>query len=260
MPIPKFKFTFLGTGTSQGVPVIGCGCPVCTSNDPRDNRLRTSAMVSFGNKNIVIDTGPDFRQQMLRENIDDVVAVLFTHEHNDHTAGLDDVRPINFKHERHIPLYATPSVQKSLMERFAYAFGTNPYPGAPRLVFKTISKEEKFTIEGLEIQPIEVHHGPNLRILGFRFGDLTYITDCKSIDEVELEKIKGTKYLIVNALHHDVHYSHLNLTEALALIEELQPKQAFITHLSHNMGKYEEINALLPQNVCFAYDGLRLDF
>lgn len=260
MPIPKFKFTFLGTGTSQGVPVIGCNCPVCTSSNPRDNRLRTSALLSFEGKNIVIDTGPDFRQQMLRANVDDVAAILFTHDHNDHTAGLDDVRPLNFKHERFMLLYATPSVKKSLKKRFAYAFGSNVYPGAPRLAFKTISKNKNFKIEGLLIQPIEVMHGPNLPILGFRFGDLTYITDCKSIEKEEFEKIKGTKYLILNALHHEGHYSHLNLTEALEIIEEIKPEQAFLTHISHKMGKQEDIDADLPKNVTLAYDGLRLNF
>jgi phosphoribosyl 1,2-cyclic phosphate phosphodiesterase len=252
----SLKFTFLGTGTSQGVPVIGCDCVVCTSTDLRDNRLRSSAMVSFDGKNIVIDTGPDFRQQMLRENVEDVAAILFTHDHNDHTAGLDDVRPINFKYQRQMPLYAAPSVKKSLRKRFAYAFGKNPYPGAPRLVFKTLSKEKKIKIEGLTIQPIEVQHGPDLPILGFRFGDLTYITDCKSIEETELEKIKGTKYLVLNALHHNAHPSHLNLKEALELIEKIKPEQAFLTHISHNMGTYEDVNKSLPENIRLAYDGL----
>ncbi|MBL7814054.1 MAG: MBL fold metallo-hydrolase [Saprospiraceae bacterium] len=252
------KFTFLGTGTSQGVPIIGCDCTVCTSTDSRDQRLRTSGMVSFGNKNIVIDTGPDFRQQMLRAQIDDVVAILFTHDHNDHTAGLDDIRPINFKHQRSMPLYSTPSVQKSLMRRFAYALGENPYPGAPRLTFETISEQKNFEVEGLEIQPIKVWHGEHLPILGFRFKGLTYITDCKTIDSDELGKIKGTHTLVLNALHHHPHYSHLNLTEALELIEIIAPKQAFLTHISHNMGRYEDVQKILPQNVSLAYDNLCL--
>ena len=255
MPNPKLKFTFLGTGTSQGVPVIGCHCPVCTSNDPRDHRLRTSGMVSFNRKNIVIDTGPDFRQQMLRAQVDDVAAILFTHDHNDHTAGLDDVRPLNFKHQKHMPLFATPSVKHTLSQRFAYAFGENPYPGAPRLAFKTISKKEKFTIEGLEIKPIEVWHGENLPILGFRFQDLTYITDCKSIESEELRKIKDTKTLILNALHHTEHPSHLNLKEALKLIEQIEPEQAFLIHISHTMGKYVDVQKQLPRHVNLAFDG-----
>ena len=256
MSTSNLQFTFLGTGTSQGVPVIGCHCPVCTSNDPRDNRLRTSFMVSFKGKNIVIDTGPDFRQQMLRSQVDDVAAILFTHDHNDHTAGLDDVRPLNFKHKKQMPIYATPSVQKSLMARFGYAFGENAYPGAPRLAFETISKEHNFEIEGLEIQPIEVWHGETLPILGFRFEDLTYITDCKSIDLEEFKKIKGTKTLILNALHHSPHHSHLNLKEALALIERIKPQQTYLTHISHSMGKYEDVQKMLPKNVALAYDKL----
>ncbi len=256
MPSSNLKFTFLGTGTSQGVPVIGCKCPVCTSKDPRDNRLRTSGMVSFKGKNIVIDTGPDFRQQMLRASVDDVAAVLFTHDHYDHIAGVDDVRPINFRHNKEIPLYAPPSVEKSLRHRLGYVFGKNPYPGAPRLKIYPISKEEKFIVEGLEIQPIEVWHGENLPILGFRFQDLTYITDCKSIESAELEKIKGTQTLIINALHHTVHHSHLNLEQALELIAELKPEQAFLTHISHSMGKYEDVEKMLPKNVRLAYDGL----
>lgn len=256
MSSSKLRFTFLGTGTSQGVPVIGCTCAVCTSDDPRDNRLRTSGMVTFQGKNIVIDTGPDFRQQMLRTSVDDVVAILFTHDHNDHTAGLDDVRPLNFRHKKQMPVYATPSVQHALTARFGYAFGENPYIGAPRLVFETISKAQNFRIEGLEIQPIEVWHGDTLPILGFRFDDLTYITDCKSIESEQLEKIIGTKTLILNALHHKEHHSHLNLTEALAMIEMIQPEQTFLTHISHSMGKYEDVQKSLPKNVALAYDGL----
>ena len=258
MPFSTLKLTFLGTGTSSGVPMIGCDCTVCRSEDPRDKRLRCAVLISFNGKNIVIDTGPDFRQQMLRAKVNDIAAVLFTHDHNDHTAGLDDVRPLNFKHQRSMPLYATPSVQKTLTERYAYAFGENTYPGAPRLVFETITKDEKFTIEGLEVQPIEVHHGKNLPILGFRFGDLTYITDCKSIEKIELEKVKGTKTLILNALHHNEHHSHMNLAQALKLVEMLQPERAYLTHISHNMGKYEAVNATLPPNVALAFDGLVL--
>ncbi len=252
----KLQFTFLGTGTSQGVPVIGCHCPVCTSDDPRDNRLRTSGMVSFQGKNIVIDSGPDFRQQMLREHIDDVAAILFTHDHNDHTVGLDDVRPLNFKHKKHMALYATPSVQRSLINRFGYAFGENAYPGAPCLVFETISKDDNFMIEGLEIQPIEVWHGDTLPILGFRFNDLTYITDCKSMQYEEVKKIKGTKTLILNALHHYEHKTHLSLKEALTLIERIKPEQTYLIHISHSMGKYEDVQKTLPKNVALAYDGL----
>ena len=253
-------FTFLGTGTSQGIPVIGCSCNVCTSSDPRDKRLRTSAMVSSGKKNIVIDTGPDFRQQMLRAGIDDVEAILFTHGHNDHTAGLDDVRPINFRHKKHMPLYATPSVQQELKARFSYAFVDEPYPGAPQLDFVSISKNEMIEIGDFKIQPIEVSHGMGNTVLGFRFQDLVYITDCKAIDSVEMEKVKGAKVLILNALHHSPHYSHLNLDEALAIIESIQPEKAYLTHLSHNMGRMKDVIKTLPKGVSLAFDRLKVEF
>lgn len=253
-------FTFLGTGTSQGVPIIGCQCEVCTSLNPHDKRLRTAGMVSWEDKNIVIDAGPDFRQQLLRENIDNIEAILFTHEHNDHTAGLDDVRPINFKHNKHMPLYATPSVQRDLKTRFAYAFDENPYPGAPQLALKTISKDTLIEISGVKIQPIEVSHGLGNTVLGFRFNDLVYITDCKSIDNVEFKKLKNTKILILNALHRKPHYSHMNLEEALDLIKKVQPEKAFLTHISHNMGKESDVNRELPNGVQLAYDGLRVVF
>lgn len=256
----KRQFTFLGTGTSQGVPVIGCNCAVCTSHDARDQRLRTAAMVSVDGTNIVIDTGPDFRQQMLRAGVENIESVLFTHEHNDHIAGLDDVRPINFKHNKHIPLYATPSVRKALEQRFEYAISENPYPGAPRLEFYDITKDEPFEIDGQLVLPIEVGHGNGLTALGFRFDDTTYITDCKSINNDEFDKIKGTQFFIINALHHTPHHSHLNLQEALELIEKVQPERAFITHISHNMGKYSDVNKTLPNNVELAYDMLTFEF
>jgi phosphoribosyl 1,2-cyclic phosphate phosphodiesterase len=257
------RFTFLGTGTSQGVPVIGCQCAVCTSDDPRDNRLRTSALLTIDNQgdttNIVIDAGPDFRQQMLRERIENIEAILFTHEHSDHIAGLDDVRPFNFRQNRPMPLYADPSVQKALKTRFDYAFAENPYPGAPRLELITISKNELITIKGIEIQPIEVMHG-SLPILGFRCDTLTYITDCKTIETNELEKIKGTKILILDALHHNEHHSHLNLKEALELVAILKPERAYFIHCSHNIGKAADINPTLPEGVELAYDGLSFLF
>lgn len=252
--------TFLGTGTSQGVPVIGCRCEVCLSEDPRDKRLRTSVMLSFEGMNILVDAGPDLRQQLLREDFEDIEAILFTHQHNDHTAGLDDVRPINFRQGRHMPLYATPSVQRDLKARFDYAFSDNPYPGAPRLEFVTMSKDNHFNINGVDIQPIEISHGLGNWVMGFRFGDLVYITDCKTIDIQEYEKIKGAKILIINALHHKQHYSHLNLMEALAIIKDIEPEQAYLTHLSHHMGKTADVMAMLPQGVSLAYDGLKIGF
>lgn len=252
------KITLLGTGTSQGVPVIGCECEVCVSTDRRDKRLRTAALVEADDHVLAIDAGPDFRQQMLRENVQKLDAVLLTHEHTDHMIGLDDVRPFNFRYRRSMPIYATRPVQKELRDRFAYAFAERPYPGAPSYELRTISKEEPFSVNGMEIQPVEVIHG-RLPVLGFRFGAFTYITDAKTIAPEELEKIRGTEVLVLNALHHQEHYSHLNLEQALALIRELRPRQAWLTHISHHMGLHEKINQQLPENVALAYDGLCLE-
>jgi phosphoribosyl 1,2-cyclic phosphate phosphodiesterase len=264
MSIQERYFTFLGTGTSQGVPVIGCRCEVCTSTDSRDQRLRTAGMITVktDNKttNIVIDAGPDFRQQLLREQVEDIAAIVFTHEHNDHVAGLDDVRPLNFRQQKPMPLFATLSVQKELERRFAYAFDENPYPGAPQLNFVNIQKDRNFQIAGVELIPIEVHHGRDVKVLGFRIGDLTYITDCKAIEPEELSKVMGTKILILNALHHRPHHSHLNLEEALALTDTIQPEKAYFTHISHHLGKAATINPTLPTSISLAYDGLRLPF
>lgn len=256
-------FTFLGTGTSQGVPVIGCGCEVCTSDDPRDKRLRCSALISIAYQdivtNIVIDTGPDFRQQMLRAHVSDIDAVLYTHEHSDHTAGLDDVRPFNFRQRRPMPLYATPSVQTALRTRFDYAFAENPYPGAPQLDLITINKTDLIRINNVNIQPIEVLHGA-LPILAFRIADLTYITDCKSIEPDAFKKIEGTKILILDALHHSEHHAHLNLAQALAIVAQLKPERAYFIHCSHHMGKINDVNKTLPDGVELAYDGLSFEF
>jgi phosphoribosyl 1,2-cyclic phosphate phosphodiesterase len=257
------RFTFLGTGTSSGVPVIGCLCAVCTSDDSRDRRLRTSALLNIDNQgfttNIVIDAGPDFRQQMLREKIIDLDAILFTHEHSDHTAGLDDVRPFNFMQKCPMHLYATPSVQTHLKKRFDYAFSENPYPGAPQLILNSINKNDLILINSIEIKPIEIMHG-NLPILGFRMADLTYITDCKTIENAELNKIRGTKILIIDALHHNEHHSHLNVKQALEIVAEIKPERTYFTHCSHNMGKIIDINKTLPKGVELAYDGLSFLF
>jgi len=252
------KITFLGTGTSQGVPVIGCDCQVCQSNDFRDKRLRTSAMVEWKGRTIIIDAGPDFRQQLLRAKVTDVDAILITHEHNDHVIGMDDVRPLNFKHQKSMRVYAEERVQKELKERFDYVFVENPYPGAPRLTLAAIKEGENIFIDNLNIQPIRVWHG-NLPVFGFRFGDFTYLTDVNKIEEKELAKVKGTKILALDALHHSTHHSHFNLEEALALIEKLQPEQAYLIHVSHRMGLAEKVNAILPENVQLAYDGLWLE-
>ncbi|MEY4934587.1 MAG: hypothetical protein RIS64_946 [Bacteroidota bacterium] len=256
-----FKFTLLGTGTSQGIPVIGCACAVCTSRERIDKRLRTAAMLTMNGINIIMDAGPDFRQQMLREKVQDIDAILFTHEHNDHVMGLDDVRPINFKYEKNIALYATNRVQTELKQRFAYAFEENPYPGAPRFDLHTIDKNTPFQIPSLpdlKIIPIEIMHG-KLPILGFRLGNLAYLTDFKTIEPDEFQKLIGVKTLIISALHHETHHSHQTLTEALAFIETLSPERTYLIHMSHRFGKHRVMNRKLPKNVWLGYDGCVLE-
>lgn len=252
------KITFLGTGTSQGVPVIGCDCEVCQSTDKKDKRLRTSAMIEWKGKTIIIDAGPDFRQQLLRAKVTDVAAILMTHEHNDHIIGMDDVRPLNFKHKKSMPVYAEKRVQEELKERFAYIFAENPYPGAPRLILKNIEEGLNINIEDLAIQPIRAWHG-QLPVFGFRFNDFTYLTDVNRLEASEIAKVKGTKILALDALHHSKHHSHFNLEEALAFIEIIQPEKAYLIHISHRMGLTEKVNAILPSNVQLAYDGLILN-
>lgn len=247
------EVTFLGTGTSQGMPVIGCSCDVCTSVDSRDKRLRTSLMVETGDIRLVIDSGPDFRYQMLREKIKSLDALLFTHEHRDHIAGLDDVRAFNWIQKKAMDLYAEPRVLKEIRDKFLYAFD-NSYPGVPRLNLHAI-EEAKFEINGLSIIPIRLMHY-KLPILGFRFGDLSYITDASYISDEERKKLAGSRYLIVNALRKEKHPTHFNLQEALQLIEEVQPEKAYLTHISHQMGLYSDILKDLPDFVIPAYDGL----
>lgn len=249
----KIKVTLLGTGTSQGVPVIGCECEVCTSVNTRDKRLRTSVLVSSLTHNIVIDTGPDFRQQMLREQVKSLSGILITHEHNDHVIGLDDVRPFNFRQKMAMPIHATKRVLSELKVRFPYVFEKNPYPGAPSIDLMEIQNDESFRVGGIPFLPIQVMHG-RLPVLGFRIGDLTYITDAKTIAPEELEKIKGSRILVLNALHHQEHHSHLNLEQAIELITQINPQQAYLTHISHKMGLAAQLNHSLPQNISLAYD------
>lgn len=254
----KIKVTILGSGTSQGIPVIGCDCSVCQSENPRDNRLRTSILLSAKDSNVVIDVGPDFRLQMLRAGVKSLDAAVITHEHNDHIIGLDDIRPFNFMKRMPLTVFATRRVQGELKNRFNYIFETNPYPGAPRVALSNIDVSNTLIVGEFELKPIQVMHG-QMPVLGFRVKDFTYITDAKTIAPQELNKAKYSDVLILNALHHKPHHSHLNLTEALELIDYLQPRQAYLTHISHHMGKYEDIKPTLPPNVDLAYDGLTFD-
>lgn len=250
------KITFLGTGTSQGVPVIACKCPVCLSSDPRDKRLRASVLVEIGEKNIIIDTGPDFRQQMLRENITDIHAILFTHEHKDHVAGLDDVRAYNFVLRKKIEVYAEKRVQEALEREFAYIFAEYKYPGIPEINMHLIDNKP-FIVEGVEITPIRVNHY-ELPVFGYKIGDFAYLTDVKTIPEQEKNKIRNMGVLVINALRQEEHISHLNLKEALEIIDELQPKKAYLTHLSHRFGQHSVEELKLPDNVRIGYDGLKI--
>tara|TARA_R100001369_G_scaffold77623_1_gene107073 strand:+ start:2653 stop:3429 length:777 start_codon:yes stop_codon:yes gene_type:complete len=253
----ELTVTFLGTGTSQGVPVIGSDHPVCKSNDPKDKRLRVSVLLQWNNYNYVIDCGPDFRYQMLREGVTHLNGILLTHEHSDHTAGIDDIRPFYFK-QGNIPFYAHKRVFKSLHDRFAYIFEIeNKYPGAPTLDEIEIDKNTPFIISEKKVIPIEAMHN-TLPVLGFYIDGFTYLTDVKTVSEEEVEKIKDTKVLVVNALREKEHYSHFNLEEALAFIEKINPERAYLTHISHLMGFHEEASKQLPENVFMAYDTLKI--
>ena len=251
------KITFLGTGTSQGVPVIACPCKVCASSDPRDKRLRCSALLQIDDKNIVIDSGPDFRQQMLRAGVTRLDAILFTHGHKDHTAGLDDVRAYNYAMRKPTDIYAEEQVQKVLQQEFSYIFAEMKYPGVPELNIHTINKTP-FSIDGLKITPIRVRH-LKLSILGFRIGRLAYITDANHIGKIEKRKLRGLDCFVVNGLRKQQHISHFSLNEALELIDEIKPERAYITHISHQLGFHSQVETELPPNVFLAYDGLEVE-
>jgi len=250
------KVTFLGTGTSQGVPVITCTCETCLSTDSRDKRLRSSVLIETDDLTLVIDTGPDFRQQMLREHVKKLDAVILTHEHKDHIAGLDDIRAYNFMQECAMDIYARASVHRAIKKEFNYAFSKKKYPGIPQIIQHDITNTP-FSICGLEIIPVEAKHY-FLKIFGYRIGNFAYLTDASDIAPKEKKKLHSLDVLVVNALRTKIHYSHYNLEQALNLIRELEPKKAYLTHISHMMGKHEEIEKLLPENVHFAFDGLKI--
>ena len=251
------KLTFLGTGTSQGIPVVGCTCDCCLSSDSRDKRLRTSALLTVDGLNILIDAGPDLRQQLLANQITTINAILVTHEHKDHLGGLDDVRPINFRMHSTMNIYGLKRVLSVIEKDYDYAFKTHKYPVVPELKLNSIH-DSSFSIGNIEIQPIPVQH-LSLPILGFRIRNFAYITDASFISAKSKSYLQNLDTLVINALRHEEHYSHFCLSQALGIIHELQPRQAFLTHVSHEMGKYAEINPTLPKNVFFAYDTLSVE-
>jgi len=252
------KIRFLGTGTSQGVPVIACNCHVCRSADKHDKRLRTSILIELGAYNLVIDTGPDFRYQMLRENIDHLNAVLMTHAHKDHIAGLDDVRAFNYAQQTSIPIFGNEFTLASLRREFYYAFATEKYPGIPQLDLIEIHSGVDFTLFEQPIMPVEVMHY-KMPVLGFRLGRFAYITDAKTVSDASRALLQGVEVLVVNALQQEPHISHFTLDEALDFIADINPKVAYLTHISHRFGTHNDIQALLPENVFVAHDQLAID-
>lgn len=253
------KITVLGSGTSQGVPVIACDCHTCVSDDEKDKRLRASIMITWNDQNFVIDAGPDFRQQMLQHEVKTLRAVVFTHEHKDHLAGLDDVRAFNYREQRDMEVFCTEAVEEALRREYHYVFSGARYPGIPTLNLNRIVNSPFELPDGPVLTPIEVMHY-KMPVFGYRIGDFTYITDAKTVSDQEIEKVIGTKVLMVNALHRSEHLSHFNLKEALEFIEKVKPEVTYLTHISHLFGRHEEIERILPPNVFPAYDGLELVF
>ena len=252
------ELIFLGTGTSQGVPVIACNCSICCSKNPKDQRLRTSVLIRDEHQTIVIDSGPDFRQQLLRERIQSLDAVLFTHEHKDHIAGLDDIRAFNYRYDKAMNVYCTDAVEMALRREFNYVFENQHYPGVPKINLHAIT-EEPFKIGSWNITPLPVMH-LNLPVLGFRIGNLSYVTDANFMSQETKDKIRGSQILILNALRNEKHPSHYTLEEAIALAQELQIPKVYFTHISHQLGLHQEVQASLPSNMQLAYDGLTLTF
>ncbi len=251
------KVTFLGTGTSQGIPVIGCGCAVCQSADHRDKRLRVSVLIETGDKTFVIDSGPDFRYQMLRAGVKDLDAILFTHEHKDHVAGLDDIRPFNYLLKKRIDIYATERVQQALKREFSYIFSDIQYHGIPQINLHTVS-HEPFAIGETQVTPIEVLHY-KLPVMGYRLKDFTYITDAKTVSEESFELIKGSRYLVINALQREDHISHFTLKEAIDFANKVGAEFTYFTHMSHNLGLHAQIEKELPSHIKLAFDGLTFE-
>lgn len=248
----------MGTGTSSGVPMIGCDCEVCRSGDPKDKRLRSSILVQSPQTTLVVDTGPDFRYQMLRKNVKKLDAVLFTHPHKDHLAGLDDIRAYNFFSKKPIDIYADSLTEEAVRRDFYYAFTDTKYPGLPELNMNSISLEP-FMVGDIPVIPVQVWH-LRMPVLGFRFGAFTYITDANRIEASEKDKIRGSEVMVVNALRKQTHVSHFNLAEAIELVEELKVPTAYLTHLSHQMGLHSVIESELPEQVHLAWDGMELQF
>jgi phosphoribosyl 1,2-cyclic phosphate phosphodiesterase len=252
------KVTFFGTGTSQGVPVIGCRCDVCTSSDSKDKRLRTSILIEICGKKILIDAGPDFRQQLLRGGIADLDAILLTHEHKDHTGGLDDVRALNYLNRKPVEIYAEKRVLDSIRSEYSYAFADNPYPGVPEMNLNTLDDRTPFKVGDVEIIPLRVFHY-RLPVLGFRIGDLAYITDANRIEPSVMQKIHGCTVLVINALRKEAHLSHFTLSQALDVARESGAGQTYLTHISHQMGLHKDVEKELPDNVKLAYDCLTVE-